>query len=525
MMRWVCAGLAGLALALTAAGGAEGPAPAGTWKLLLSTGEGRMQPVALLRLQNAGGKWAAKVLARADGLPSLDIKDVTVGDGTLRGTVELGGASLRLECPLNADKDGRVRGNMARRDDVTPVELERTTLTSLDELDLAWETLARQADGYDVVRAAVTLLNHAADRKAKPEEVRRWAARAVKAAQAYGPALHRKVVLGTAEILSEQKGYEAIGLTYARQADRMLNPRDRAVVRKHVLDVLATALDRAGKAGEAREVAERVRKLDFTIHPEPYAGRKGKGNRVVLVELFTGAQCPPCVAADLAFDALDKTFKPAEVVRLQYHLHVPGPDPLTSPDAEARAKFYERAIPGTPTLLVNGHPAAPGGGSTEDGPEKYEEYLAAITPLLAMPAKAEVRTRARRSGSKIDIQLEADATAGAGDALRLRCVPVEEQVDYTGTNKLSAHHHVVRAFPGGVEGTRLAAGKSLRQTLTVDLDELRKGLREYLDKVAQESPFPGKERPLELKNLRVVAFVQNDATGEVLQAVQAELAE
>ena len=110
MMRWVCAGLAGLALALTAAGGAEGPAPAGTWKLLLSTGEGRMQPVALLRLQNAGGKWAAKVLARADGLPSLDIKDVTVGDGTLRGTVELGGASLRLECPLNADKDGRVIG-------------------------------------------------------------------------------------------------------------------------------------------------------------------------------------------------------------------------------------------------------------------------------------------------------------------------------------------------------------------------------------------------------------------------------
>ena len=34
---------------------------------------------------------------------------------------------------------------------------------------------------------------------------------------------------------------------------------------------------------------------------EPFAGSK-KDNRTVLVELFTGAQCPPCVAADIAFE-------------------------------------------------------------------------------------------------------------------------------------------------------------------------------------------------------------------------------
>ena len=57
------------------------------------------------------------------------------------------------------------------------------------------------------------------------------------------------------------------------------------------------------------------------------------------------------------------------------------------------------------------------------------------------------------------------------------------------------------------------------------LDQVRKDLEAYLKKAAEEAPFPTKDRPLDLKNLRVVAFVQNDATQEVLQAVQAEVAE
>ena len=44
-----------------------------------------------------------------------------------------------------------------------------------------------------------------------------------------------------------------------------------------------------------------------------------KNDRAVLVELFTGSQCPPCVAADLAFDTLAKTYKPADAILLEYH--------------------------------------------------------------------------------------------------------------------------------------------------------------------------------------------------------------
>jgi hypothetical protein len=524
MSRCTAVWFAALALALAPAGARaeEGP-PAGTWKVLLPLGEGQMQPVLLLKLETADGKWTGKVVATADGFPAAEVEGVTVRDGVLRATLKLGTSTLGLELALPREKGGKMTGSVLRRGTANPVEMEPSTLTGLDEYDLMKEAVAKQ-NGYEMVRTALTLMSQAAKKKAKPEEVRSWAARAVKGAEAYGP-WHRMIVLAVAEILGEQKGYEAIALTYARQAERMLEPADGATQRKKVLEALAQALEKSGKADEAKEVAARIDKLDFTIKAEPFAGRKGTSKRAVLVELFTGAQCPPCVAADLAFDALGKTFKAAEVVRLQYHLHVPGPDPMTNADSEARAEYYSQVVKGTPTALFNGKPAAAGGGSREDGPEKYAEYVGVLEPLLETPAKAHVKATAKRDGAKVVVNVEASAPEDAGDKLRLRLALVEEQVSYTGGNKLSQHHHVVRAFPGGVEGEKLAAGKPFSKNVTVDLDQVRKELRDYLKKANEDVPFPTKDRPLDLKNLRVVAFVQNDATREVLQAVQVEVAE
>src|SRR5204862_922525 len=101
--------------------------------------------------------------------------------------------------------------------------------------------------------------------------------------------------------------------------------------------------------------------LDFD--PAKFKGRKSKSNRAVLVELFTGAQCPPCVAADLAFDALEKAFPSSDVVLLQYHLHIPRPDALCNADVEKRATLYRATLDSTPTIYLNGKPkeAAQGG--------------------------------------------------------------------------------------------------------------------------------------------------------------------
>jgi hypothetical protein len=117
--------------------------------------------------------------------------------------------------------------------------------------------------------------------------------------------------------------------------------------------------------------------------PASYTGPKdSKAGQVVLMELFTGAQCPPCVAADVAFDALLQTYKPADFIGLQYHRHIPGPDPLTNNDSEARQQYYGEKITGTPSTFFNGRGEAGGGGPMGISAQKYKQYRAIIDKIL-----------------------------------------------------------------------------------------------------------------------------------------------
>jgi hypothetical protein len=496
------------------------PSPAGTWKIALPTRQG-VQVLWLVRLSETDGKWTGAVVASAEGLPKSNLEGLTVTKDLASFRLSVKGDKIPFEMrPGAADV---MLGSARLGGRVQPLKFERTKLKELDPFELEKEQLDKGAVDQDTVRLALALLGQAREKKAKLLEVRRFAEKAIKTADAFGPAFRRDVLLDVVTVLNMLEGYAAVALQYARQAERLIDPaKDRVAIQKRSLDLLAAALKNAGKEDEAKEVAARVEKIDISLKPTPYPGRKAKSDRAVLVELFTGAQCPPCVAADLGFDALSKAFKPSEVVCLEYHLHVPGPDPLTNPDTEARAKFYDRSVEGTPTMMFNGKAAAGGGGGMDAGADKYEEYADVIRPLLEKPERAKIHLTATRKDGKIEINAEVSDLEQTGDDVRLRLALVEETVDYKAPNGLGAHHHVVRSFPGGADGTPLKQ-KTAKKSVTVDLAELRKGLSAYLDKYAEKDAFPTKERPLELKKFKVVAFVQNDENVEVLQAVQADV--
>ena len=494
---------------------------AGTWKVMMPL-EGQQRPLWLVKFEAKEGKWTGKVAATAEVMPPTTLVNPTVNNGIFRFGLKLeNGPRLNFEGKLPQEKGQKIFGSMQTPREPVPTQLELTTLPSLDSYELARELLATQTAGPEVIEAATTAIKQAGDKKAKPEEVRSWADKALKAAEPYGPRLQRHVTMKIAGLLTEQEGLAPVALEYARRAERLLEPKDKPNIQMQVLDVLAEALKKAGKADEAKEIESRISKIEL-VKPEPFAGRNSKSARVVLVELFTGAQCRPCVAADMAFDALHKTYKPTEVVCLQYHEHIPGPDPLTNPDSEARMKYYGRAVRGTPTIIFNGTPDAGGGGGRFDAQDKYEDYQSVILPLLETAAKAKLKVSATQKESKIDITAEVADLDEPGENMRLRLVLVEETVSYKGGNQLEAHHSVVRALPGGADGLALKE-KTGKQTASVDLGELRKSLNQYLDEAAKEDPFPNKDRPLELKKLRVVAFIQNNANKEVLQAVQTEV--
>ena len=395
------------------------------------------------------------------------------------------------------------------------------------------EMVEKRAADPAAADAALQLLRRAAKDKTSAEQVQKLAGVVKAAAAQRGPRYETEAITQLAEILAGEKGFATQALEFATAAEKFLNQKSSAEQQVRVLTVLETAQRKAGKTVEAELTAGRVAKLETMLDqeylakmppfkPETYEGRKDKSDRVVVMELFTGAQCPPCVAADLGFDGLEKTYKPTEVVFLQYHLHIPGPDPLTNPTTEARAKHYD--VNSTPTTLFNGKKDALGGGGIANSKGKYTQYRGIIDKLLEEPAKAEVSLDARRQGDTINIKTKVSKLEQPGDKVRLRVALVEEAIRYVGGNKLRFHHMVVRSMPGGVEGTKLNEKES-EHTSTVDLAKVRASLSKYLDEAAVKRPFPKPDRPMALKNLKVIAFVQDDESGEILQAAIADLGE
>src|SRR5262249_62055129 len=131
----------------------------------------------------------------------------------------------------------------------------------------------------------------------------------------------REIALRAAEALATQPAFATVAVEYGRRAERMMDTDADEAARLRTFGVLATALRTAKRPAEADPFQAKVDQIEVKAHedyakkvmpfkPQRYAGRKAVGNRAVLVELFTGAQCPPCVAADLAFDALGKTYQP-----------------------------------------------------------------------------------------------------------------------------------------------------------------------------------------------------------------------
>jgi hypothetical protein len=476
----------------------------------------------IVKFETKNGKLAGEVLAKSRRVPDSSLDDLTVKDDLIHFIIKVKGPQgeekVTFDGKVNPKDPKKVLGSVRLGPQIGPASLEQTQLTSLDDYEVAKEKIA-DTSGPEVFSLALTLLSQASAKKAKPEEVRSWASKAAKASESYGPLWQREVSLNLAEALTkagDDLAKEA--LPYARQAERLLTADDKVSTQKRVLSTLATALAKAGKEEDAKDVEARIAK----IAPPKFAGRKSQSDRVVLVELFTGAECPPCVAADMAFDRLGKDFKPKDVVLLQYHLHIPGPDPLANAGTEKRQSYYGDDIEGTPTIFFNGKAGPQGGGKADDALEKFEEYVEAVLPLLEPETDLKLKLSATQKGERVDITAETSDLKKPGEKIKLRLALVEDQVNYTGGNKVAHHMSVVRYFPGGEDGMALTE-KTGKQTVSVDLDDVRKKLKKYLTEYEKAVPFPKEDKPLDLKKLRVVAFVQNDATREVLQAAQVDL--
>ncbi|MBM4069610.1 MAG: hypothetical protein FJ271_11765 [Planctomycetes bacterium] len=517
----------GLLALLTLAGVArsQGGKLDGNWQVSLYE-NGQKLTLWILQFDSRGGKLMGSVKS-VEGVPSSSLDRLEVKDGQISFAIGVGNQAFQFEgdaAPINGKV---IAGSFLVGGQIRAAVLELTP--ARNSFELAKELVTLHPNDPRIFEALPELIRGATREKASAKEVRDWVAASLKLGQRFGGRWQRENTMRLAEMLMKEPGLTEVAFETARSAEALKGNLDFQL---RVLEVQGAALTRLGKGDQAEAVLGRLDKLESQAHeeyartalpfnPAKYPGRKGTSNRAVLVELFTGAQCPPCVAADLAFDGVEKSFKPSEVVLLQYHLHIPGPDPLTSPASEARQNYYKEDVEGTPAIMFNGKSAAPGGGGRAGAREKFDEYWRVLNPLLEQPASVKLQAVAVRKGDKVDIRARVTDLDKPGAKVKLRIALVEDWVRYRARNGLSYHSRVVRAFPGGAAGVTLDK-RDADHTATVNLDELRKSLAKYLDDSVRknEAPFPDAQRPLGLRRLHVVAFVQNDANQEVLQAVE-----
>jgi hypothetical protein len=529
---------------------------AGNWKFKIVNG-GSDGAIALVQIEVKDGKPTAN-LASIIGLPpGTKLEDVKIGATSVHFSFKLGAnpAVVTVSAPKGEDKPKTLRGTIELGKNLFFTELERTDAEKLETADARKQTPAgkqlmealqgppgeRDAKLKEVIEkhgdttaaysAAEVLLGSQAKAGAKDDELRATANAMLKVGKAYGPIAEKRALVTVAQSLTRAEKVSPLAVEYARQAEKSLTKDDPPATSVAVLKALVAALTKTGKADEAKEFAAAVAKLEAQLDeefektaipfkPDTPAGRKGKGSRVAVVELFTGAQCPPCVSADIAFDAAVKMYKPADVVFLEYHLHIPGPDPLTNADTEGRQKYYGNAIRGTPTCFVNGKVTEGLGGFKEHGKERYATLSKIVDEALNTEEQAALKLTATRKGDNIEVTANVADLKKTGEKVRLRFVLIEELARYAGSNGQRLHHHVVRAVPGGLDGLAMKEATAT-QTVKLSLGELRKTLGDYLAK----RTFLDDDRPMELKQLKLVALIQDDDSKEILQAAQIDVPE
>lgn len=385
---------------------AAGQSIEGTWKVT-SLRSGVVEDTdAIVKLKVEGGKLVGEVVASSPrSTDAVTLKSVAQEGGKLRIVLDRDNVEIAFEGTLAKDAGKRINGTLSSGGTLYPgwvsitdekaldkkaplidcppmqrvnaltsklaqiqtqalitkdVEKRKDLIKQLNEASKAAnaempglyrEVLAKHAESPAVFEASVAMMRRAQFTQAKPEEVKAWATAGENAAKTFGPRWQMEYYAQVATVLVNQDDFAAMGLDYARQAEKLLTPQSSAGDQARVLGVVARGLRKAGQDGDAKAIDARVTKLDPLLDKEyaetmppfkvtAFKGRTSKSERAVLLELFTGATCPPCVAADLAFDGLQKAYKPSELVLLQYHMHIPGPDPMTNPDTEARWAYY-----------------------------------------------------------------------------------------------------------------------------------------------------------------------------------------
>jgi len=269
-----------------------------------------------------------------------------------------------------------------------------------------------------------------------------------------------------------------------------------------------------GKA-DGFEAAFDIKLKALPYHAEPFKAPAGWNGKTVLAELFTGSECPPCVAADLGFDGLIESYPAKYLAVLEYHLPIPRPDPMINAATKARQDYY--GVGSTPTIFIDGDKDATGGGTRSMGEAKFKQYKAAIDGRVGAAPQVVLKLRATRSGDAVRAEYD---LGGAPAGMEYRLALVQREEPYKGSNGLAYHKMIVRDLIAVEPATRqasfdVAASERAADAYLTEFENTNTRFRGY--------KFAERHAKIDRTKLAVVLFAQDPATKKVLNAVVAEV--
>ena len=446
--------------------------------------------------------------------------------------------------------DGKARGSIRLANVVMPAVAAKTDHVKTNPLDhkrmMTLRTANREPDAVKRVEALRELLKDDPHHPANGDILRSILSIAEKAkikaedasklweewqadAAPYGEAWLALAREEAAQALRGQKPYAELALGIAQKASDTLPPDASAQRRAEALAVLADAATTAGKADLAKSLQQRRDEAEAALDKEfqasfppferkPATRPDPTKDAVVLIEAFTNSENTAAAAIEAALAGLAESYKPTDVIVIEHHLHNPSADPLASPDSIARAKALNVRI--TPTVFLNGKPAAVDGGAPRYSERAYRELGALVEKELKGTKKGSIEASAARTGDEIQIKVDAkaDPTQTSLPNLKLRLALTENAVKFVSGNGLRVHRRIVRSMPGGIDGAALKDGQA-QFTATIKVSDLKAAIHKTLGEDHTAASYKRGMAPVELSGLTLIAFLQNDADKTVSHAV------
>lgn len=276
------------------------------------------------------------------------------------------------------------------------------------------------------------------------------------------------------------------------------------------------------------------KRFQSPVHFTHYKAASTASSHTVMGELFTGAGCEPCMSPDLAFEAALARYSRDEFVLLVYHDNSPAVDPLANPVTDERGKYYatEGSTPhaqldGTLIDLVQGLPS--------HAQESADKIFAEIDEQISKPVDISFVLSATRHGDDVDVTVHVQSPLNS-KSRRLHLDLVEKEVSYSGENSLRINPMVVRATAqqnGSESGFAIPTSGTFDVHYSFEIPKIEAANRAYYDHLDESlkqrsngvmgAEYREKKVVIDLNQLAVVAFIQDDSDKKVLQSAYVEV--